>query len=165
MYKFLLAIFLLGSATSQASEKDNRALDEIYRLFLGNQMDVQKVAKVYHPEVIHVGPAEQSLLKGKDKFLSSNILPLAEMINAGKVKLEGKVYLVRRMMGPQMANDVGYLYMKLTNAEGKSIKQLQKFSWVFAKAGQSWQVVTDFDATPAPLAVLDQLAQARVIQL
>ena len=58
---------------------------------------------------------------------------------------------------------VGYLYSMITTPDGKKMEQVQKFSWVFVKKGQKWQVVTDFDLMQAPLTVLDDLKTERIV--
>ncbi len=47
------------------------------------------------------------LLRGKQDFLETNIAPLAELINAGQIEVEGIAYIVRRVVVGDMANDVG----------------------------------------------------------
>jgi len=41
---------------------------------------------------------------------------------------------------------------------------LQKFSWVFLKLDGKWRVVTDFDGTPAPLSLIDELETQFIIE-
>jgi hypothetical protein len=163
MYKFLLVFLCLVNADVFASDRDNEALDNIYRLFLAKKVDVEEVRKHYHETVIHVGRKDTSLLIGREAFMATNIEPLAAMVNSGQMSLTGKMYIVRRVIEGNMANDVGYLYSEVGTPDGKSIHQVQKFSWVFLKGEQGWQVVTDFDATPAPLDVLKGIEPQRVI--
>jgi len=100
----------------------------------------------------------------KPTFLATNIAPMAEMVNSGRIEFEGKVYVVRRIVSEEMANDIGYLQSTMRSSDGESMEQLQKFSWVFLKEEGTWHVITDFDATLAPLDILDSINAEFVIE-
>ena len=64
-----------------------------------------------------------------------------------------------------MVNDVGYFYSKMTNKDAlDSTEELFKFSMVFLKKENIWQMVTDFSASKAPLEVLKDTEFARIIE-
>ena len=96
--------------------------------------------------------------------METNILQLSQMVNTGQVDIIGKAYVVRRIIVGDMANDVGYLHLRMSMDGGDPIEQLQKFSWVFVNTEDEWQDVTDFDDTPAPLSTLDGLEPQRTIE-
>jgi len=45
----------------------------------------------------------------------------------------------------------------MQSADGEPMEQLQKFSWVFVRVDGFWKVITDFDATTAPMGVLERI--------
>lgn len=158
---FLLIVFLLPGL---AIADDDEQLNDIYRNFFHGTVDIEKTESLYSDDVIHVGPPNAPLIRGKKPFMDSNIIPLNDFITEENLALSGKAYIVRRLIMDNIANDVGYLYMKIESADGKSSEQLQKFSWLFEKTEDTWRVVTDFDGTPAPLSVLDELEAQIVIE-
>ena len=143
---------------------DNAELNAVYRGFLGAEVDVAKVGMFYGDDVIHVGAADSPLLIGKETFMATNIQPLADRVNAGQLQIEGKFYIMRRIISGDMANDVGYMYLRMKEPNGDHSAHVQKFSWVFVRAGDTWQVVTDFDSTQAPLSVLEKLRAQIIIE-
>ena len=86
------------------------------------------------------------------------------MVNSGQIEISGKAYILRRLIVGDMANDVGYLYARVTQADGQPVEQLQKFSWVFVNHGGEWRVVTDFDGTPAPLSLIQEIQPQFVVE-
>jgi len=148
-------LLLLLSGVSLAD--DDAQLNDIYREFLGSSVDVEAVEMRYRDDIIHVGRSNTPLIRGQQSFMDTNILPLAQMVNEGQIEISGRAYIVRRIIVNDMANDVGYLYMKLKQADGEPIEQLQEFSWVFLKENGRWRVVTDFDGTPAPITLIESL--------
>ena len=70
---------------------------------------------------------------------------------------------MRRVIEGDRANDVGYLYLRLVGPEGQVLEELQKFSWVFVRRDSRWQVLTDFDGTPAPTDLRDSIQAQYVI--
>lgn len=167
MFRFTTSVVLtlaaiLTCATGLAD--DNAELNEIYRGFIGAAVDVAKVGQFYGDDVIHVGSPDAPLLVGKEAFMAANIQPLADLVNAGQLRIEGKFYIVRRIISGDMANDVGYLYLRTREPNGDHSAQVRKFSWVFVRENGTWQVVTDFDATLAPLSVLEKLRASIIIE-
>ncbi len=143
---------------------DNRQLDDIYRLFFQVPVDINNIESHYRDEVIHVGRTDTPLISGKASFMEINIAPMTEMVNSGAVEFRGTTYVVRRIVSGDMANDVGYLHSIVKLPDGSEHEQVQKYSWVFLKTNGAWQVVTDFDATTAPLTVLDNLEAEFVVK-
>jgi hypothetical protein len=133
-------------------------------LFFESPFSLKEVEKTYRDDIIHVGRPETALIQGKRSFMETNIAPLASMVDEGQIEISGTAHIVRRIIVGDMANDVGYLHMTLKRANGESFEQLQKFSWVFVRVGGKWKVVTDFDATPAPLNLLDSLEAGIVVE-
>jgi hypothetical protein len=86
------------------------------------------------------------------------------MIDEGNMTVKLKAYVVRRVIKSEMANDVGYLYFNMTTQDNKSIEQVRKFSWVFLKRANQWRVLTDFDSVPAPMSVLENINDYRLIE-
>ena len=157
---FLLIVFLSGAVFAD----DDAELNAIYRVFFDSPVSLEEIGALYRDDVIHVGRPSTELIRGKPNFLETNIAPLVEMVNQGHIKISGIAYIVRRIIVGDMANDVGYLHMTVKKADGESVEQLQKFSWVFVRMGRKWRVVTDFDATPAPLALLDNLKAEFIVK-
>jgi ketosteroid isomerase-like protein len=163
MTRFLSTILLLTLAAG-AQAADGHPVDKIYRLFLADQIDAEAIEKAYAEDIIHVGRESTPLLRGREMFLQTNILPLAAMVNAGHAKVGGRFYIVRRVEGEELLNDVGYLYARVEMEGQATIEQLQKFSWVFRKGEDGvWRVITDFDATPADLSMLSGIEATLVI--
>lgn len=131
---------------------------------LFSPFDLSIIEDLYRSDIIHVGRADAALLRGKENLMQINIRPLAEMVNSGHVSISGRAYVVRRIVVGDMANDVGYLHMTITMPDGQSQEQLQKFSWVFLKSEGRWRVVTDFDSTPAPLSLIDELETQFIVE-
>lgn len=163
MNRLLLVGILALCSSFSVLASDDEKLDNIYKLFLSGQVNVEEVEKSYDEGIIHIGRKDKPLTLGKQNFLNINIKPLVAMIAGGKFTYAGKAYIVRRLVKQDMANDVGYLYSMVTTPDGKKMEQVQKFSWVFVKKGQKWQVVTDFDLMQAPLTVLDDLKTERIV--
>ena len=159
----VLALAAILTSTTGLAD-DNDALNEIYRGFIAAEVDVARVGGFYGDDVIHVGAADAPLLVGKEAFMATNIQPLADMVNSGQLQIEGKFYILRRIISGDMANDVGYLYMKTKKPNGDHSAHVQKFSWVFVRDNDMWRVVTDFDATLAPLSVLDKVRAQIIIE-
>jgi len=167
MFRFTTRVVLtlaaiLTCATGLAD--DNAELNKIYRGFIAATVDVAKVGAFYGDEVIHVGSADSPLLMGKEAFMATNIQPLADLVNSGQLRIEGKFHIVRRIISGDMANDVGYLYLRTRKPNGDHSAHVQKFSWVFVREDGTWKVVTDFDATLAPLSALDKLRAQIIIE-
>ena len=159
-----LLAFLSILVSSIARADDDTELDDIYRGFFRAPVDIKAIETRYRDDIIHVGRPDTPLLSGKQSFMETNILQLSQMVNTGQVDIIGKAYVVRRIIVGDMANDVGYLHLRMSMDGGDPIEQLQKFSWVFVNTEDEWQVVTDFDATPAPLSTLDGLEPQRTIE-
>ena len=120
-------------------------------------MNTVEIAERYRDDIIHVRCENTSLNASKPAFFETNKAPLAEMINAGQMTFDGTVYVMRRVIPGNMANDVGYLHSVITMPGREAIEQVQKFSRVFIKESGEWQLITDFDVTSAPLAVLEDI--------
>jgi hypothetical protein len=159
----VLAPLLLTGGTAVAGD-DNEAIDEVYRAFFGPSADVEAIETLYRNDIIHIGRPDSALLIGKPDFIATNIEPFAAMVNSGQVEIEGRAYIVRRLIVGDMANDVGYLWMRLQQPDAEPIEQLQKFSWVFVKDNGKWRVATDFDAIPAPLSLLPDMQAERIVE-
>lgn len=161
----LLSTILLLTLAAGAHAQDSHPVDDIYRLFLAEKIDPAAIEEAYAEDIIHVGREGTPLLLGKEMFLQTNILPLAAMVNAGHATVGGRFFIVRRVEGKELLNDVGYLYARIEMKGQATIEQLQKFSWVFQK-GESgaWRVITDFDATPAELSMLSDIEPELVIE-
>lgn len=159
-----LAVGALATLALPAGAETEHDVDAIYRLFLAPEIDLEAVRAAYADDVIHVGSTDKPLIVGKEAFIEANILPLAGMVNAGRASVNGRFYIVRRVVGSELVNDVGYFH-SLLEMEGRTmIEQLQKFSWVFRKAPDGrWRVITDFDATPADIEVLREIVAVRTI--
>lgn len=156
--KSLLFLLLAVSANAMSTQQvDNDGLDHIYRLFMAQPVELDKIASHYRPDVIHVGKPDAALLQGKEAFMQTNIVPFANMLADQSLSFSLKVYVVRRLVTEDMANDVGYLYSKVVMPDGQQVEQVQKFSWVFTRADDIWLVATDFDRT---LATLEELQLA-----
>jgi ketosteroid isomerase-like protein len=153
----MTALLLALTLSSGVRADDHAELNEIYRQFFTAPVSVEAIGARYRADVIHVGPPGAPLLAGKRAFLETNIAPLAGAINGGQLEVSGTAHIVRRVIVGDMANDVGYLHLRLAGADGRAAEQLQKFSWVFVREGGRWQVVTDFDATTAPLDLLPDI--------
>lgn len=156
--RLAVCVTLLVLAALPVRADDHEKLNDIYRQFFMPRVNVEKVADSYADDVIHVGRQNTALLHGKPAFLAANIAPFAEMVNSGQIEFQGKAFVVRRIMSDDMANDVGYLYSVIRTPDGEPQEQLQKFSWVFRKVNGSWKVVSDFDATLAPLETLNSIS-------
>ena len=161
---FSVLVFLWIASWNHAFADDNEQIDDIYRGFFQTPVDVEAIENRYRDDIIHVGRPDTPLLSGKQTFMETNILPLSQLVKTGQVDIIGKAYVVRRIIVGDMANDVGYLHLRMSMDGGEPIEQLQKFSWVFVNTKGEWQVVTDFDATLAPLTVLDELKPQRTIE-
>lgn len=163
----LASVLILSIATTGPTADgrgdDNEELNALYRQFFAAEIDVSGVAETYREDIIHVGRQGTPLVVGKPRFIETNIAPFAAMINSGELDFDGTAYVVRRIISGNMANDVGYLHSGVTLPDGTFAEQVQKFSWVFVKDGGEWTIVTDFDATAAPLDVLDGLEARFVI--
>lgn len=156
---------ILAAVASATFAEETHEVDAIYRLFLAPAIDLEAVEAAYAEDVIHVGPPGEALVSGRESFLEANILPLASVINTGRATLDGRFLVVRRVVGTDLVHDVGYFHSKLEMEGRTTIEQLQKFSWVFRKSPDGrWQIVTDFDATPADLEVLAGVVPVRVIE-
>ena len=125
---------------------------------------LDRLESLYRDDIIHVGRRNAPLLQGIDAFMTTNVVPMAEAINAGEVSFKGTAYIVRRVIIGDMANDVGYLRSAVTYPDGRAAEQLQKFSWVFAREDGRWRVLTDFDGTSAPVELLGDLQPRFVIE-
>jgi len=161
---FSVLVFLWIASWNHAFADDNEQIDDIYRGFFVKPLDIETIETRYRDDIIHVGRPDTSLLSGKQTFMETNILPLAQMVNTGQIGISGKAYVVRRIIIGDMANDVGYLHVRMSMEGREPSEQLQKFSWVFVRKDNEWKVVTDFDATLAPLTVLDELKPQRTIE-
>ena len=161
--RVLIACLFLASGAGVSAD-DNEQLNGIYKAFLTSPVDLEHIRSVYDPDVIHVGHDMTPLLRGIDEFIDTNVKPLADAINSGAIAFTGKVYVMRRSIVGDMANDVGYLHAVVDSPEHGRSESVQKFSWVFVKADGRWRVLTDFDAQAAPLDVLDGLQAAFVIE-
>jgi|GEM_PF-2965382 len=159
----VISISLLTALPIQASS-DDQQLDNIYRVFFNPKIKLSDVTPHYAENVIHVSKPKAPLLIGKESFMATNIVPLIQMIRSGQMTFSGKVYLVRRIIKGDMANDVGYLYAEVRTPDGQHHRQLQKFSWVFVKTDGHWKVVTDFDATLADIDKVTDLAKFRLLE-
>ena len=149
---------ILGAiACVNAIADDGEELNNIYRAFMTTPVDAKHIRTLYHEDIIHVGRTNALLQRGIDDFMATNVMPMAEAINAGEVSFKGKAYIVRRVIVGNMANDVGYLHSAVSFPDGREAEQLQKFSWVFVKKDGRWQVLTDFDGAPAPPELLEAL--------
>jgi ketosteroid isomerase-like protein len=157
-----LFVFLL-SVYTPVHAGDNEELDSIYRLFMQNQLDMKSVDLAYADNVIHVNTPNQPLLQGKQDFLEINITPMKTMVDSGQLKVNLTAYVTRRVITGEMANDVGYLHTAITMPDGEIKERVRKFSWVFLKQGGVWKVITDFDATQAPLDVVKTESFERVV--
>ncbi len=157
-------LFLLIAATGALADDrtDDEQLNDLYRQFFTSEIDASAIAETYRDDIIHVGRQGTSLVVGKPYFMETNIEPFAGMINSGELGFDGTAYIVRRIISGNMANDVGYLHSSVTLPDGTFAEQVQKFSWVFLKEDGDWKIVTDFDATGAPLEVLEGL-EARIV--
>ena len=155
MRVFFLILSVVGCVNAFAD--DGEELNNIYRAFMTTPVDAEHIRTLYHEDIIHVGRKNAPLQRGVDDFMATNVMPMAEAINAGEVSFEGRAYIVRRVIVGDMANDVGYLHSAVSFPDGREAEQLQKFSWVFVKRGGRWQVLTDFDGTPAPPELLEEL--------
>ena len=153
---------LIFGVTGCALADDNNELNDIYRAFFDSPVSTEKIESLYRDDIIHVGRPGTALISGKSTFMEINILPLAEMVNTGQIEFSGKAYIVRRIILDSVANDVGYLWTSIKQGQGDPLEQLQKFSWVFVKEDDKWRVLTDFDATSAPLELLENL-QAEIV--
>ena len=159
-----LALSLSISAPPAGAEQGHE-VDAIYRLFLAPEIDLEAVEAAYADDVIHVGRPDEALIAGRESFIESNILPLASVVNTGRAQVSGRFLIVRRAVGPELINDVGYFHSEMAMEGRTTIEQLQKFSWVFRKGDDGrWRVITDFDATPADLALLPEIRPAFVIE-
>ena len=147
----ILTISALLFTSFLANAQTNHSIDSIYLLFMNETVDVQSISDRYIEDVIHVGDHEGSLLRGKTHFLNKNIVPFKNMLENGDFELLLRTYVVRRIESDGIANDVGYLYSKITMPDGSEMEQVQKYSWVFIKENNSWKVATDFDKTKATL--------------
>ena len=159
---FLLLIAAM-SALADDHADDNDRLNDLYRQFFASEIDVSAIAETYGEDIIHVGRQGTALVVGKPFFIETNIEPFAGMINSGELNFSGKAYVVRRIISGNMANDVGYLHSSVTLPDGTFAEQIQKFSWVFIREDGDWKIVTDFDATGAPLEVLEGLEAEFVV--
>ncbi len=165
MHKAILKVVLALSilAAGDALAGDDEALNDLYRQFFEEEVNVAEIAETYRDDIIHVGRQNTHLVIGKPFFIETNIEPFAEMINSGQLSFDGTAYVVRRIISGDMANDVGYLHSTVTLPDGSVGEQVQKFAWVFIKEDGAWKVITDFDATGAPLHVLEGLEAEIVI--
>lgn len=154
-------IFSLGSCAAETPDDEN--INEIYRLFLVDQIDLAETAERYNPAVIHVGAADTPLIVGRDALFEKHMAPIAEMIASGALSIEGKFYIVRRVIGAELAHDVGYFYSRIEMDGQPPVEAVQKYSWVLENASGKWRVITDFDGTPAPLSVLENLETQLII--
>lgn len=159
------AVLALTISAPPAGAAQGHEVDAIYRLFLAPEIDLEAVDAAYAEDVIHVGRPGKPLIAGRESFIESNILPLASVVNTGRAQVSGKFLIVRRVVGPELINDIGYFHSELAMEGRTTVEQLQKFSWVFRKAEDGrWQVITDFDATPADLDLLPEIRAAIVIE-
>ena len=158
----MLFLFIAPTSTLADGHTDDEQLNDLYRQFFTAEIDVEAIASTYRDDIIHVGRPGTTLVVGKPYFIETNIAPFAMMINSGDLGFEGTAYIVRRIISGDMANDVGYLHSSVTLPDGNHAEQVQKFSWVFIREDDEWKIVTDFDATPAPLEVLDGL-EAQIV--
>ena len=167
MFRFTtsMVLTLVASLTCTIGlADDNAELNAIYRGFIEAEVDIARVGGFYGDDVIHVGAPDSPLLMGKEALMATNIQPLADLVNAGQLRIEGKFHIVRRIISGDMANDVGYMYLRTREPNGDHSAHVQKFSWVFLRENDGWQVVTDFDATLAPLSVLEKLRAQIIIE-
>lgn len=153
-YVFILWIAFVFSGHAFAADFQDKDIDHIYQLFTGERIELDKVELHYHPDVIHVGESNAGLLQGKEAFIAKNIMPTKHMLESGQFELSLKFFLVKRFISDRMANDVGYLYSKVTTPDGETMEQVQKYSWVFVQQNGVWQVISDFDRTMASLSDL-----------
>ena len=156
-------VLLIAATGALADDRsDDEQLNDLYRQFFTSEIDVSAIAETYREDIIHVGRQGTPLVVGKPNFIETNIEPFAGMINSGELGFEGTAYILRRIISGDMANDVGYLHSSVTLPDGTFAEQVQKFSWVFVKEDGEWKVVTDFDATVAPIEVLEDL-EAQIV--
>lgn len=155
---------LLTLLPGPALTTENTAIDDFYRAYFRLPEKIEKLEEFYRPDFIHAGRHNAPLTLGRDKFLDRKIRPLRKMIRDGQLVLSGKAYIVRRVITDNMANDVGYLYLKLEPPKGEPLEQLQKFSRVFIQEDGQWKLLTEFDGGPAPLALLETLEAELVIE-
>lgn len=160
----LIVIMLTVVACADAFADDGEELNGIYRAFMTAAVDIEHIATLYHDDVIHVSRKDAPLQRGIGEFMATNVVPMADAINAGEVNFKGKAYIVRRVIVGNMANDVGYLHSAVTFPDGRAAEQLQKFSWVFVKEDGRWRVLTDFDGVSAPPELLEELEPEFVIE-
>ena len=159
----LLLLVPPAIALADGHTDDDQQINDLYRQFFAAEIDVPAVAETYDEDIIHVGRQGTPLVIGKPSFIETNIEPFAGMINSGELNFSGKAYILRRIISGSMANDVGYLRSSVTLPDGTFVEQVQKFSWVFIKEDGDWRIVTDFDATGAPLEVLEGLSAEIVV--
>lgn len=155
MYRLIatLCAVLWGFACTHAND-DNETLDNIYRAFMVSPVNLEAVKQRYADNIIHVSAPGRPLLQGQADFMATNVTPMANMINTGALDLSMKVYIVRRVIGALLANDVGYIYSAVKMPDGSQQEMVQKFSWVMTRTPEGWQVITDFDGVPASPDVL-----------
>ena len=112
-YPLTLVCLLLAVAglATPAVGADNAQLNAIYRQFFVPPVETAEVATTYREDIIHVGLPGKPLVRGKPVFLATHIESTAQLVNSGAVELEGKAYVVRRLVVGDMADDVGYLYI------------------------------------------------------
>jgi len=168
LYNLVRRMFILLSAawltsSGAAIANDNEQLDEIYHLLLEPKPSAKAISARYGETVIHVGPNGKSLIEGRDDFLTQNIEPFVGALVAGQFDLTGAFLITRRVIGEQLVNDVGYLYARIETPDGRVQELVRKFSWVFEKTDGEWVVITDFDATPAQLDVIDTVDTERCV--
>ncbi|MEP1741698.1 MAG: hypothetical protein ABJI60_21215 [Kangiellaceae bacterium] len=164
MLKYLIFALIVLTTIPNAKSDASLQLDNIYRLFMQDKIELKAINLVYDESVIHVGKTNSALLDGKKDFIDTNIKPTIKMLESRQFKLKLIAYVVRRVLSTDMANDVGYLYSEISLPDGKQLKQLQKYSWVFINENGIWKVITDFDATPADLAILPFISAERIIR-
>ena len=155
--------FLIVLVNGVAVADDHAELNAIYRTFFVSPISLDEIETYYRDDIIHVGPPGAGLIQGKANFLETNIAPMAAMVNKGEIEISGVARIVRRVIIGDMANDVGYLHMTGKPSNGETFEQLQKFSWVFVKVDDRWRVISDFDATPAPLSLIDGLESEFIV--
>lgn len=155
------ALWLASSNIVMAN--DDAQLDEIYQLFLESAPSLDAITARYDGSIIHVGQAEAPLITGRSDFLAQNIAPLIGALDAGQFELSGAFLITRRVIGQQLAHDVGYYFARIETPDGEVNEQVRKFSWVFSRNSGQWVVITDFDAVPAPLDVIDTIDPVRCI--
>ncbi len=153
-----------AGAPSRDRSADDAEIDEIYRAFMADSIDLELIEGLYREDIIHVGQPGTDLIAGKARFMETNIVPLADVVNSGQLNIDGRAYIVRREIHGDMANDVGYLFASISEGDSEPVEVVQKFSWVFIHDGTGWRVITDFDGMPAELSVLDRLTPQRIVE-